>query len=453
MAGNRIPGPWRGGEEPALVGGGPPLDRPTFRPVRAGLAGLEPETTALASLRVSWNIDGKPFFPGPQDLLEELLKQLMQSTSVVELLDLIERLLGQASFAAGVVYGAGESVVLSVVELLDLLKTFVLAELYDKVNGVPAAGRSSLPGIAGRILNFAGAIWGRFVNELLKPAAEERDEIVREIAKIFEDPVAFFGSVADQYVDKYRLFKVLVADHSPQSQFAAGKLFGEILLEVILLFIAGAGAVKAAAKAPKLLKLAKRLKGKIERKPRKLLGNGDSPPQPPSQPPPQSRPKPQLKEAKPEADPPPAAAATPKKPSFAPGQSDGGPGKWGPPETGRNALGVDYQKQITGAPPGTEYKVPLSTRKGGVVDFDGFDPNRGVLLDAKDFNKWPPDSPPFLRNKAIDDLAKEAQDQLRAAQGTPIEWHVSTAQKAQEVADILADRGLDGIRVIHTPKN
>lgn len=254
------------------------MDRPTFRPVRASIGGFESETAALPSLRLPWNMDGKAYFAGPRDLLDQVLKQLMQSYTMLELLDRIERLLGPTSFAAGVVYGTGECVILSVVELLDLLKTFVLAELYDKVNGVPAAGRSSDPAIAGRIYNFAGAVWGRFVSELLKPAAEERDEIVREIAKIFEEPREFFGKAAGEYADKYRLYRQLVADHSPQSQFEAGKIFGEILLEVILLFIAGAGAVKAAAKAPKLLKLAKSLKGKLERKPRKALGAGYSPP-------------------------------------------------------------------------------------------------------------------------------------------------------------------------------
>lgn len=327
MAGNRIPGPWKGVEESALVGGGPPVDRPTFRPVRAAIGGFEPETAALPSLRISWNMDGKPMFAGPQDLLDQVLKQLMQATTVVELLAYIERILGPTSFAAGVVYGAGESVVLSVVELLDLMKTFVLAELYDKVNGLPAAGRSNDPGINGQIYNFAGAIWGRFMSELLKPAADERDAILHEVARIFEDPLAFFGSVAQEYAEKYRQFKLLVADHSLQSQFAAGKIFGEILLEVILLFIAGAGAVKTVSKAPKLVKLAKRLKGKIERKPKKILGAGDAPPQPPSSPPPQTRPKPQLKEAAPDPEPPKPESpkpAPPQKPSVTPDGKTGG---------------------------------------------------------------------------------------------------------------------------------
>ncbi|MBM3794651.1 MAG: hypothetical protein FJW31_11400, partial [Acidobacteria bacterium] len=102
MAGNRIPGPWRGAGEFASNGGGPPVDRPTFRPVRASIGGFESETAALPSLRLPWNMDGKAYFAGPRDLLDQVLKQLMQSYTMLELLDRIERLLGPTSFAAGV---------------------------------------------------------------------------------------------------------------------------------------------------------------------------------------------------------------------------------------------------------------------------------------------------------------------------------------------------------------
>jgi hypothetical protein len=107
---------------------------------------------------------------------------------------------------------------------------------------------------------------------------------------------------------------------------------------------------------------------------------------------------------------------------------------------------------VTGAPPGTEYKVPLSSRKSGVVDFDGYDPQRNVLLDAKEFNDWPVEDPPFLRDKGINDIVKEGQDQLAAADGTPVEWHVPTQAKADEISDILSSRGLDSIQVVVTPK-
>ncbi len=145
-------------------------------------------------------------------------------------------------------------------------------------------------------------------------------------------------------------------------------------------------------------------------------------------------------------------APSPKKPSFVPGQSDGGPGQWGPPSTPRTSAGAAYQEQVTGAPPGTEYKVPLARRASGNVDFDGYDPERNVLLDAKDYNNWPPEGPPKLRQMAINKLLKEAKDQVNAADGTPIEWHVPTEAKASELSDIFDNEGIEGIQVVTTPK-
>jgi hypothetical protein len=159
------------------------------------------------------------------------------------------------------------------------------------------------------------------------------------------------------------------------------------------------------------------------------------------------------------------AGATYKAPAspsaFRHGASDGGPGVWGAPPTGRNQLGVDYQRQISGAPSGTEYLVPLASRKTGVVAFDGYDASRKVLLDSKDFGKWPPSGPPFLRQQAIDKIGAEARDQLAAAKGTAVEWHFSDAKKANEVLDILQDLGIKAtnkgptsgaINVVVTPK-
>ena len=66
----------------------------------------------------------------------------------------------------------------------------------------------------------------------------------------------------------------------------------------------------------------------------------------------------------------------PRSPSnFAIGASDGGPGAWSSisrPDTDA----YRYQERITGAPRGVEYNV-------NGVNFDGYDPQRDVLLDAK----------------------------------------------------------------------
>lgn len=143
-----------------------------------------------------------------------------------------------------------------------------------------------------------------------------------------------------------------------------------------------------------------------------------------------------------------------RQPSFRHGESDGGPGLWGAPTTPRTSgttrRGAAYQRQITGAPDGTEYLVPSSDRAGGVLAFDGYDPARNVLLDAKDWRGgWPRiDRPDIWR----DDLIRDAGDQVRAARGTPIEWHVSDRSAARTISQTLTRAGIGSgqLRVIFT---
>ncbi len=67
---------------------------------------------------------------------------------------------------------------------------------------------------------------------------------------------------------------------------------------------------------------------------------------------------------------------SPRSPSnFAVGASDGGPGAWSS-ITRPDTDAYRYQERITGAPRGVEYNV-------NGVNFDGYDADRDVLLDAK----------------------------------------------------------------------
>jgi restriction endonuclease fold toxin 5 of polymorphic toxin system len=146
----------------------------------------------------------------------------------------------------------------------------------------------------------------------------------------------------------------------------------------------------------------------------------------------------------------------PSKPSFIHGQSDGGPGVWGEPKTPRSSKTTKrsspYQQKITGAPEGTEYLVPLERRKTGEVAFDGYDPARNTLLDAKEYKNYPPkDVKPALRDKMEKGIADEAAAQVEAAKGTPIEWHFPNPQKAAEVKKILSKNGVEGITIVVTP--
>jgi hypothetical protein len=152
----------------------------------------------------------------------------------------------------------------------------------------------------------------------------------------------------------------------------------------------------------------------------------------------------------------------PKSPSgYRPGASDGGNGQW--VERGRpDNDAYRYQQQVTGAPRnGT--RVPEYQVKG--VDFDGYDAERNVLIDAKHYTEVCPLAdckPEFLRGKIAENIIAQARDQIDAVLASTdpaasIEWHVVNREMALKVETILAD-GFRGnpsyfgkIIVIHTP--
>jgi hypothetical protein len=144
----------------------------------------------------------------------------------------------------------------------------------------------------------------------------------------------------------------------------------------------------------------------------------------------------------------------PRSPSnFAIGASDGGPGEWSSisrPDTDA----YRYQERITGAPRGVEYNV-------NGVNFDGYDAQRDVLLDAKHWTQECPlgdrcRSEP-LKRALSNKLLEEALRQIEAVRetGTRIEWRVVDEEMALRISAIL-DEGLDAasdrqsISVIYT---
>ncbi|NQX13298.1 hypothetical protein HQQ80_16855 [Microbacteriaceae bacterium VKM Ac-2855] len=121
------------------------------------------------------------------------------------------------------------------------------------------------------------------------------------------------------------------------------------------------------------------------------------------------------------------------------GQTEGGPGTWEKSST--RTRGVEYQEFITRMERGTEYRV------NGVY-FDGYDPVRNVLTDAKDWKNYPPSGTVFWHKGTL----KEVRLQIRAAGETPIEWHLSTAAAKREVDLLLQKYGLqEAIQTIVTP--
>lgn len=130
----------------------------------------------------------------------------------------------------------------------------------------------------------------------------------------------------------------------------------------------------------------------------------------------------------------------PRSPSrFAVGASDGGPGVWSAISR-PDSDAYRYQSRITGAPRGVEYNV-------NGVNFDGYDSQRDVLLDAKHWTQECPlgDRCRFepLKQAMADKLVEEARRQLDATSvsGTAIEWRVVDEEMALRISSIL-DRGV-----------
>ncbi len=145
----------------------------------------------------------------------------------------------------------------------------------------------------------------------------------------------------------------------------------------------------------------------------------------------------------------------PRSPTnFTLGASDGGPGTWSSiPRPNNDAY--RYQELITGAPRGVEYNV-------NGVNFDGYDANRDVLLDAKHWTQECPlgDKCRYepLKQRMSDQLVTEARRQLDAtrATGSSIEWRVVDEEMALRISSILDERvrpasARQRITVIYTP--
>jgi hypothetical protein len=109
-----------------------------------------------------------------------------------------------------------------------------------------------------------------------------------------------------------------------------------------------------------------------------------------------------------------------------------------------------YEQLISGAPPGRKYVV-------NCVEFDGYDPDRKVLLYAKLFRELKV-APKGWGLRGIDKpVLNEAHRQVRAAAkagNVPIEWHIAFEEPARRAAELLAEFGGISprqIQVFHTP--
>ena len=202
--------------------------------------------------------------PGGESLVARLA-----SASYQQLRKEAEAALGEASFGVGVAVGIVKTPIEQVAGLLELQKTFVLAELYDRLNE-PLTWKDAASGPSAVALKLGGqalVTLGALDLQELRQAHDQREALTRQLDEVLSHPLEYLsdlpGQLRDEYVGKWNQFRELSKQTDPKSQYEAGKILGELVFEVassVAGLASGAGAAaKLASKAPQLLKLGRLL--------------------------------------------------------------------------------------------------------------------------------------------------------------------------------------------------
>ncbi|ATB39151.1 hypothetical protein CYFUS_004592 [Cystobacter fuscus] len=128
----------------------------------------------------------------------------------------------------------------------------------------------------------------------------------------------------------------------------------------------------------------------------------------------------------------------------------GGPGQWVEDTTSMSEQARDYQAQVTGAPRRWAYRV---CRDGECVNYDGYDPKTGTLLEAKarEYQKWfNEELNPRFKYEGLEGMIDQAGRQLRLAGGLPVRWHVAEPRMVAVLRKHFDARGLHAIEVVYT---
>jgi hypothetical protein len=128
----------------------------------------------------------------------------------------------------------------------------------------------------------------------------------------------------------------------------------------------------------------------------------------------------------------------------------GGPGQWVEDTSSMSKQARDYQAQVTGAPRRWAYQV---CRDGECVNYDGYDPKTGTLLEAKarEYQKWFNEKlEPRFNYEGLESMLKQAERQLRIAGGVPVRWHVAEPRMVEVLRKHFDDNGAQAIEVVYT---
>ena len=136
----------------------------------------------------------------------------------------------------------------------------------------------------------------------------------------------------------------------------------------------------------------------------------------------------------------------PPRAAITTGAKKSGPGAWRSVNEAMSPRARAYQAKVTGSSPNTAYVV-------NTVKFDGFD--NGFLVEAKG-----PGYAHFIKNGEFADwwlntggeaMLTQARNQLKAANGTPIQWRVAEPEAVDAITKLLRRKRVTGIEVVHVP--
>jgi hypothetical protein len=128
----------------------------------------------------------------------------------------------------------------------------------------------------------------------------------------------------------------------------------------------------------------------------------------------------------------------------------GGPGQWVEDTSSMSEQARTYQAQVTAAPKGWCYKV---CRDGRCVDYDGFDPKTGTLLEAKarEYEKWfDTDLQPRWGYEGLEGMVLQARRQSGLAGGLRVRWHVAEPRMVAILQRAFREARITGIEVVYT---
>ncbi|MGN6525985.1 MAG: hypothetical protein ACTHL8_06320, partial [Burkholderiaceae bacterium] len=204
--------------------------------------------------------------------------------------------LGEQSFTAGVAYGMTKGLVVGVWQLGLLFKTLAFAEYDDLKHGGTFWERmrrgSALTNPMGLVLSadmvVASFFWPK-IDQMAREAAQERDALFEAVKQAILHPGQTLSKAWDGAVKKYREYQAFVGQRTLSGNFQAGELFGEVLLDVLLIADGVTALARLATRVPELLRMlpkleeiAPALRDAVQTSRTRLRGVDDAPPKAPA---------------------------------------------------------------------------------------------------------------------------------------------------------------------------